>query len=457
MNLRHQILALTLAPLIVAILVITAVVTFQSAELARASIATFERNMLRAKEAELLNLTNMAVSAIREVYENAGEHDEAAKTKVREVLSTLDYGVDGYFFVYDYEGTNLVHPRQAYRNGVNWLQLTDADGDRVIYNLIERAKAGGGLHRYKWEKPSTGVTADKLSFAFGLEKWRWMLGTGVYLDDVYAQTAAAEADLRASINRTFLTVAAIAVPLLCAVFLASFTVTLRERKFADSRLKELTHRIITAQEEERSRIARELHDGISQMIIAARYRLDLAASKVRSGTSDAMQVIERGASELNGAIHEIRRISHNLRPGILDDLGLGAALEALVDEFSNRTGIAAQIHIVAYKNLLHADARTAFYRVAQEALTNVERHARAKHVDISLRSNRHGIELEIADDGGGSAALQKGPPGLGLRNMQERMDQFGGHLLVRSNSRGTRITARLPRSVFITQTVPEPA
>src|SRR5690606_2844355 len=207
MNLRTKILALSVLPLLLAILAITALVTSQSTQLARASIATFEQNLLKAKENELLNLTNMAVSAISDIYEAAGPDDAEAKAQVQEILSQLDYGPDGYFFAYDYDGVNIVHPRQTFRHGQNWLDLTDPDGNRVIYNLIERAKEGGGLHQYKWEKPSSGAIADKLSFAVGLDKWQWMLGTGVYLDDVFAHTAAAEADLRSHIDATFVIVA----------------------------------------------------------------------------------------------------------------------------------------------------------------------------------------------------------------------------------------------------------
>lgn len=453
MNLRQKILALSVLPLVLAILAITALVTLQSTQLARASIATFERNLLTAKENELLNLTNMAVSAIADIYQAADADDEAAKQQVQAILSELDYGPDGYFFAYDYDGVNIVHPRQAFRHGQNWLNMTDPDGNRVIYNLIERAKEGGGLHQYKWEKPSTGEIADKLSWAVGLDKWRWMLGTGVYLDDVFAQTAAAEDDLRSHINTTFIIVAAITVPIVFAVFLASFLITLRERRLADSKLKELTQRVVDTQEEERARIARELHDGISQTMVGARYMLDLAATKVRSGAPDAADVIERGALGLNDAIKEVRRISHDLRPGMLDDLGLTAALEALTDSFAERTGIHVELKSVAYKNMILPEARTALYRVAQEALTNIERHANATRVSIIITSAGNGPQMLIEDDGQGFAQLPAGRSGrgLGLRNMQERMEHFGGSLDVRTTSQGTTLKARLPKSTYITQ------
>lgn len=456
MNLRTQILALSVLPLVLAVLAITALVTHQSTELARTSIATFERNLLRAKETELLNLTQMAVSAIRSIYEAAGPDDEAAKEQVRQILSELDYGPDGYFFAYDYNGVNVVHPRQTFRHGQNWLDLVDPDGNRVIYNLIERAREGGGLHQYKWEQPSTGRIADKLSFAVGLDKWGWMLGTGVYLDDVFAQTAAAEADLRASIDRTFMTVAAITLPIVFGVFLASFMMTLRERRLADSKLKELTQRVIDAQEQERGRIARELHDGISQSMVAARYMLDLAASKVRSGAADAEMVIGRGAAALNGAIKEVRRISHALRPGMLDDLGLTAALEALAASFRERTGISVELKSVAFKNLIQPDAKTALYRVAQEALNNIERHADASEVRIVVSSGGSGAQMVIEDNGRGFARDEvRRRGGLGLRNMQERLEHFGGSLDIRSTASGTTLRARLPKSIYLSRREPE--
>ena len=452
MNLRQQILALTILPLIAAIVAITALVTHQSAELAQASIATFERSLLKAKEQELLNLTNMAISSIADIYDHAAPDDEVAKQQVRSILSNLDYGPDGYFFAYDFNGVNIVHPRQDFRHGVNWIDLVDPDGNRAIENLIARAKEGGGLHQYKWEKPSEGVEADKLSFAVGLEKWQWMLGTGVYLDDVFAQTRAAEADLRSHINTTFIIVTAITLPSVLGVFLVSFFITMRERKLADTRLKELTQRIIDAQEEERARIARELHDGISQSMVAARYMLDVAEAKVRAGLPDAASVIGRGASGLNSAIKEVRRISHDLRPGILDDLGLSAALEALADGFTERTGVAVELKAVAFKNMILPGARTALYRVAQEALTNIERHANASRVRIVVTSSA-GIQLLVEDDGKGFAAGTRRRPtgGLGLRNMQERMEHFGGSLDVTTSAKGTTLRARLPKTIYTTQ------
>jgi len=448
-HLRHQIVALAILPLIIAILTITAFITWQSKTLVQSSIDTFERNMLKAKETELLNLTNLALSAIQDVYDRAGADDELARERVRAILTSLDYGKDGYFFVYDYDGNNVVHPRQTFRPGHNWFDLVDPDGDQVIANLIAKAKEGGGLHQYKWEKPSTGEVADKLSFAAGLDKWRWMVGTGVYLDDVFAQTAAANADMRQNIRRTFTIVALIAVPAVLVVFATCIWITLHERRLADVKLAALTQRVIGTQEEERTRLARELHDGISQSLVGVRYAIDLASRKVKSHADDASSAIDRGTEALNGAIKEVRRLSHELRPRILDDLGLTPALKSLGENFRERTGINIAIEANS-PDVLKSEAATALYRIAQEALTNVERHAGASRVDIRLWSERGRTRMTISDNGKGfrgtPADQQPNSGGLGLRNMQERMAHFGGILLVRSSGDGTILTAMLPKS-----------
>jgi two-component system, NarL family, sensor kinase len=317
----------------------------------------------------------------------------------------------------------------------------------VIANLITKAREGGGLHQYKWEKPSSGKLADKLSFAAGLDKWKWMIGTGVYLDDVFVQTAAAKADLRENIRMTFLVVTLIAVPAVLLVFATCMLVTLRERRMADNKLKLLTQRIIDTQEEERARLARELHDGISQNLVGVRYAIDLASRQVKNRSENASKAIDVGVEALNGAIKEVRRLSHELRPRVLDDLGLTPALKALSENFTERAGVEVEME-AAWQDMLKPEASTALYRIAQEALNNIERHSGASRVEIRLWSEKGRVRMTIADNGNGfeEDKVKEGRGGLGLRNMQERMAHFGGLLLVKSGPEGTRLTAMLPKS-----------
>lgn len=281
-----------------------------------------------------------------------------------------------------------------------------------------------------------------ISYVFGLQDWRWAIGTGVFLDDVLNSVAATRAQVEDRVRRTFLYIFAIALSAILLVFLSGLTITIRERRLADAKLKQLTQRIFDTQEEERGRVARELHDGISQMLVGARYALELARRRLTTGAPTAPESVDKSLDMLGQTIQEVRRISRDLRPGLLDDLGLGPALQQLTEEFQKRTGIEAEIETVVFRNRLDEEAKIALYRVAQEALTNIERHADASRVTVKLAGHRTGATLQVADDGRGIE--NDNSRGLGLRNMAERMEQLDGYLTITNLSPGTAIKATVP-------------
>ena len=183
------------------------------------------------------------------------------------------------------------------------------------------------------------------------------------------------------------------------------------------------------------------------MLVGVRYALELARRKLGTDTSS----LDKGIEGLGSTIQEVRRISHDLRPGVLDDLGLGPALKSLTEDFSNRTDIETEFETVVFRNRLDQEARIALYRIAQEALTNVERHAQATHVKVLLTGNRSGALLRITDNGKGITVFRRErarSSGLGLRNMQERIEQLGGTLRILSSpgTGGTLIEAQVPLS-----------
>jgi len=229
-----------------------------------------------------------------------------------------------------------------------------------------------------------------------------MVGTGLYIDDAVAHVQAFEAEVSERIRETSIIILAISLAALAAVFVTGVAINLHERRMADAKLKELTQRIVETQEEERGRVARELHDGISQILVSVKYTLELALGQARKGTGDDVAgSIEKGSDGLNAAIKEVRRISRDLRPSALDDLGLSPALQSLAGEFSERTGITVETKTVAFKNLLPNDAKTTLFRVAQEALTNIERHARADRVELELSAPNGAVTLTVRDNGAG--------------------------------------------------------
>ncbi|KCV83438.1 integral membrane sensor signal transduction histidine kinase [Actibacterium atlanticum] len=434
-------------PLLLAAAAISVVVVHQSRQMSEREIAALETQLIDAKKAELKNYLSLARTAFLAKYGRALPDDEAAKVDVSQILSSMIYGQDGYFFVYDYDGTNLVSPRQTEFINRNWAGLTDSNGTQVVDRLIELARTGGGYHSYLWTKPSTGDQAQMVSYVIGLQDWKWVVGTGIFIDDIQKTVAASRAQTEARVTHTFQLIGVITMAAVLLVFMSGLVINIRERRLADAKLKQLTQRIFDTQEEERGRVARELHDSISQMLVGVRYMMELTARRLKLGDSRAHEGVEKSISGLNGAIQEVRRISRDLRPGVLDDLGLGPALHALTEEFEQRTGIRTDFRTVVFRNLLDQESKIALYRVAQEALTNIERHSGADHVTMDLRGDRLGARLRIEDNGrgfetdGASGAVHSG---LGLRNMQERMEQLDGTLRLLSTRSGALIEARVP-------------
>lgn len=448
LNYGQKLFLVATLPLVVAAVLISIIVTLESRQLAEREIRNLEDQLIAAKRAELKNYLSIARTSFFNIYGRAAPDDEEAKLQITQILAAMLYGQDGYFFVYDYDGTNLVSPRQTDLINRNWSGLTDENGTPVTDELIRLARTGGGYHSYDWRKPSTGETARMVTYVVGLQDWRWAIGTGVFIDDVLATVSAARAGVEARVQRTFLWIGAITLAALLLVFVTGLFINIRERRLADAKLKKLTQRVFDAQEEERGRVARELHDGISQILVGVRYALDTTRRRLDTGDTRAPETLDKGIAYLSGAIQEVRRISRDLRPGVLDDLGLGPALKALIEDFGQRTGIETEFDTVVFRNRLDGDAKIALYRVAQEALTNVERHAGASHVSIDLRGHARGATLRITDNGRGLTpsghADTTGNSGLGLRNMQERIEQLDGTLRILSSKSGTVIEASVP-------------
>ncbi|MEL6522895.1 MAG: cache domain-containing protein [Pseudomonadota bacterium] len=453
----QKLFLLASVPLIFAVASISVVVAVQSAQLADREVKELEFQLIEAKKRELKNYLTLARNAFFSIYGRADPDDQAAKTRVMQMLSAMTYGQDGFFFVYDYDGTNLVSPRQTRFINRNWAGLQDPEGVPVVDELIRIARSGAGYHTYLWEKPSTGEQAQMVTYVVGLQNWRWAVGTGIFIDDVRATVANVRAETEARVERTFIWIGFITVCALLLVFFSGLLLNIRERRSADAKLKALTSRIIDTQEEERGRVARELHDSVSQMLIGVRYSLELARKRVAAGDDRAMANLDRGIDSISGSIQEVRRISRDLRPGVLDDLGLGPALHTLAETFSKRTGIVTCFDPVVFRNRLEPDAKIALYRIAQEALTNIERHAAASQVYLKVWGHNRGATLHIEDNGKGMDGTSRRPNGLGLRNMQERIEQVGGRLDIGSSRDGTTIKAHVPLSRLLPPDEPSPA
>ncbi len=209
-------------------------------------------------------------------------------------------------------------------------------------------------------------------------------------------------------------------------------------------LVKLTNHLQTAREDERNRLARDLHDELGALLTAA--KLDAARIKSRLGSTmpEAQERLVSLVDALNNGIALKRRIIEDLRPSTLNNLGLVATLEILAHEFTERSGV--QVHCTLEPITLKATTELVIYRLVQEAITNITKYAQAHQVWVSLVSKEGEVEVLVRDDGGGFDTITKPISAYGLMGMRFRVEAEGGTLTVLSaKGRGTSIQARLPQ------------
>jgi signal transduction histidine kinase len=221
---------------------------------------------------------------------------------------------------------------------------------------------------------------------------------------------------------------------------------------ANDALRAQTQRILDAQETERRRLARELHDGVCQLLASARFRLQAAEESHAQDGEDWPAQVARARAVVEQAATEVRRVARRLLPAELDDLGLPAALRVACEEFGERTGLKIDFEESDAFPSLPADRQLAVYRIAQEALANVEKHARASHVTVTLRHSGPAATLLIRDNGRGCDAAPRAP-GLGWLNMRDRAASIGGELTIHT-APGAGVTIRLQLTVAAPEAVP---
>jgi two-component system NarL family sensor kinase len=264
---------------------------------------------------------------------------------------------------------------------------------------------------------------------------------------VDAAAARLRGNLLDSVRQTLLGLATVAVIAALAVFAGGLALNISEQRQADRKLKALAHRVVSSQEEERARVSRELHDHICQLLVSIKYQFELVGHRLAHPGEQPVMAIDKEIAALSKAIAEVRRISHDLRPALLDDLGLPAALEHLGNELAARSGLRVRVSPRVQEERLSELQAVSLFRVAQEALRNIETHARAQHIDIRLDDNDDELVLRITDDGVGfdvkNIELSK-DRGIGLSNMRERVERNGGSFALTSQPGHTALVARFP-------------
>jgi PAS domain S-box-containing protein len=242
-------------------------------------------------------------------------------------------------------------------------------------------------------------------------------------------------------------------------FKGSFAIVtgINERKRAEealrrseSQLRHLNTQLLTAQETERKRISRELHDELGQALTVMKLRLGFIKKRLSKEQAGLREECDAGIEYIDEVIENVRRLSRDLSPGILEDFGLSAAIKWLINNFAKGHNIKVTLEALNVDSLVAHDSQTVVYRIIQEALTNIARHAMAKKVSVEIARVNHSLSITVEDDGKGFDIIQtlkKSPEekGLGLATMKAHAQMLGGTLGIwAEQGRGTRISLTIP-------------
>ena len=218
---------------------------------------------------------------------------------------------------------------------------------------------------------------------------------------------------------------------------------------ANQHVRDLTGHVLHLQDEERRRLARELHDGVGQSVAALSMNLTAIGAELERLAKTASKVADSTAL-VNDMSRDIRTISHLLHPPLLDEVGLRPALQWYIEGFAERSKIAVDLDLPEDFGRLPREVETAFFRIIQECLTNIHRHSGSPVANVKMFRSQTEVQVEVRDQGKGipkqtiAELAASGAPGVGFRGMRERLNQLGGSLEIDSNGNGTVVIAKLP-------------
>lgn len=392
----------------------------------------------------------------------AGSHDGEPATEHAEILAPLIASGDGGTAIHrlDDDAAHVVafYPFATLPGGIVIEQTEDealaipSDMQRtlLVYGLAALLLASGAawLHANSVVRPIRRLSTDAARMASG-ELDRPIV---VPRDDEIGELGQRFDDMRVRLKASLDEGARWAEELESRVLERTREAEERNRQLdaLNRTRRQLLAKTITAQEEERKRLARDLHDDSAQTLTAVLMTLKAAEDALPERSTEARAALARSRIQLEMALREIRKAIADLRPSALDDLGLGAAVRTYADDHLRPLGIDVAVRVVGDERRATGLAATAIFRIVQEAVSNAARHAAASHVRIRLEFQSSDMLALVEDDGAGfdPGALpetDQSGRGLGLLGMRERAELFGGTLTVESRAgRGTRIRARLP-------------
>ena len=352
LKLKHKMLLLTIIPLVLAILVVMLVVNVKLGEMGEREIASIRSSMMQAKQETAKSFMDMALSAVKPIVDRAsGPDDSKAKEQVAEILRSITYGEkkDGYVFVYDYSGTAIAMRPKPALEGKNLINLKDPNGVYIIKEVINKAKQGGGFVTYIWHKPSKDMDVKKLSYALGITKFGWMLGTGFYIDDIDDVVADTQNIIDAKMAQTMMVIAGVGgILLIFFIFVALYMagkVTQPLRDTAEALIDisqgegDLTRRLKVVSNDEVGQVSQgfnDFADKIQHLVID----LKEGIADLSNSTSQMSTVVTKTHSDVQKQRHETAQAAaavHEMAAAVQEVAGNAVGAASAAQEADSET------------------------------------------------------------------------------------------------------------------------
>lgn len=443
---RSRTLRLVLVPLVLTSVMYIVLALVLMNQFSQESAAISRSQMVLNREIELANYTQLGLTAAEFMREAARTGAQDPREAVKGLFRAMEFGEDGYFFVYDYDGTNLAHPRLPKIENTSLWNMQDPNGVYVIRELIAAAKNDGGLVDYIWDKPSAGRVVDKIGYADGIQDWGWMVGTGLYIDDIDRAEGAMLARLDERRNQAVLYLAGLGIVMTVLIGLIVGRRGFMQGQVADSELGSLSRELSKDRDAIKASIAGDMMATLAPVAARARDAI-IGARNALGAQANVLDEALAAAEQLDS---DIDAMAQNLRPVITSPEGFLSSIRHLLSLAEHRSGIRTTVQSDGRLAALDGPTLTELFKQIEELVHNAERHAQAQEITVRIRQHRSDLTVEVRDDGTGFEVQKAtaGEHGSGIARLREQVRAIGGELQMLSvPSRGTVGRISLPTSV----------
>lgn len=394
-SMKYRMMLLAMLPTLLVSVAISSFAIYETQNFGQINNSTFRDQMLELRRNELLSYTLLAESAIDAYYNNSILPPVQAQEAAREVIRKLSYGPSGYFFVNDYHGKTLVHGAKPALEGRDLWDLKSKDGKFLIRDIDQAAKDGSGFTSYMWDKPGFAEPVDKISYVKTLDKWDWIIGTGLYIDDIEAVHSRLNQQLDANLRDSiwvFLGLSGLSLLLAALLF---GRLSLKQGDSTDHKLRALSDQVNRAQEHERQAIAAEIDDGVREHLLGLKERLpELLLGKGVSG-----EVMELLAGEVDKAVKPLQQISHTLNPRNLEAHGLAYGLDILCKQYNDRGRVPVKLYQQGeLEQRLPVHVEWELYRAIQDVMRFLEQSGGQGKIVLRSSFGEDSVQISLLED-----------------------------------------------------------